>query len=391
MHFQKLMDNFLLHYLNHFDKHCFNVKLHDQEYTIGQGEPEFTVIVHKDIPKKELLESTELALGEAYMRGDIEIQGDLFHMLCTFLEQADRFSLDRKGLRSILYMSEKKKDQAKEVSSHYDLGNEFYKLWLDPTMSYSCAYFKHEDDTLEQAQRNKVDYILEKLYLKEGMTLLDIGCGWGFLLIEAAKKYGVKGYGCTLSKEQWKKGQERIKAEGLEGQVQIELVDYRDLEDKGLLFDRIVSVGMMEHVGRSNYATYMETANHLLKDGGIFLLHTITGHDEVVSEPWIRKYIFPGGTLPSLRELISHAYDADFRVLDVESLRRHYYRTLMCWYHNFQKVHETVAGWKNEDFVRMWDLYLAGCAAAFYIGYIDIHQVLMTKGNNNELPMTRWY
>ncbi len=163
MHFQKLMDNFLLHYLNHFDKHCFNVKLHDQEYTIGQGEPEFTVIVHKDIPKAELLESTELALGEAYMRGDIEIEGDLFHMLCTFLEQADRFSLDRKGLRSILYMSEKKKDQAKEVSSHYDLGNEFYKLWLDPTMSYSCAYFKHEDDTLEQAQRNKVDYILEKL------------------------------------------------------------------------------------------------------------------------------------------------------------------------------------------------------------------------------------
>lgn len=214
MHFQILMDNFLLHYLNHFDKHCFNVKLHDQEYTIGQGEPEFTVIVHKDIPKKELLESTELALGEAYMRGDIEIQGDLFHMLCTFLEQADRFSLDRKGLRSILYMSEKKKDQAKEVSSHYDLGNEFYKLWLDPTMSYSCAYFKHEDDTLEQAQRNKVDYILEKLYLKEGMTLLDIGCGWGFLLIEAAKKYGVKGYGCTLSKEQWKKDRSASRRKG---------------------------------------------------------------------------------------------------------------------------------------------------------------------------------
>ena len=211
------------------------------------------------------------------------------------------------------------------------------------------------------------------------------------MLIEAAKKYGVKGYGCTLSKEQWKKGQERIKAEGLEGQVQIELVDYRDLEDKGLVFDRIVSVGMMEHVGRSNYATYMETANHLLKDGGIFLLHTITGHDEVVSEPWIRKYIFPGGTLPSLRELVSHAYDADFRVLDVESLRRHYYRTLMCWYHNVLKVHDVVAGWKDESFVRMWDLYLAGCAAAFYIGYIDIHQVLMTKGNNNELPMTRWY
>ena len=277
------------------------------------------------------------------------------------------------------------------MSSHYDLGNDFYKLWLDPTMSYSCAYFKSDKDTLEQAQRNKVDYILQKLYLKPGMTLLDIGCGWGFLLLEAAKKYGVKGYGCTLSKEQWKKSQERIKALGLEGQVTIELTDYRDLEAKDLQFDRVVSVGMMEHVGRSNYSTYMETVNHLLKQGGIFLLHTITGHDEVVSDPWIRKYIFPGGTLPSLRELIHHAYDADFRVLDVESLRRHYCRTLLCWYKNFCKVHEQVARWKDPSFVRMWDLYLCGCAAAFRIGYIDIHQVLMTKGNNNSLPMTRWY
>lgn len=387
----KMMDHFLLYYLGHFDKHCFNVQIHGEEYTIGEGKPEFTLIIHKDIPKKALLESTELALGEAYMRGDIEVKGDLFHMLCTLLEQADRFSLDRNSLRNILYMSEKKQDQAKEVSSHYDLGNDFYKLWLDPTMSYSCAYFKSDKDTLEQAQRNKVDYILQKLYLKPGMTLLDIGCGWGFLLLEAAKKYGVKGYGCTLSKEQWKKSQERIQALGLEGQVTIELTDYRDLEAKDLQFDRVVSVGMMEHVGRSNYSTYMETVNHLLKQGGIFLLHTITGHDEVVSDPWIRKYIFPGGTLPSLRELIHHAYDADFRVLDVESLRRHYCRTLLCWYKNFCKVHEQVARWKDPSFVRMWDLYLCGCAAAFQIGYIDIHQVLMTKGNNNSLPMTRWY
>lgn len=200
--FHKLMDNFFIYYLSHFDKHCFNVQIHGEEYTIGEGKPEFTILIHRDIPKKELLESTELALGEAYMRGDIEIKGDLFHMLCTLLDQADRFSLDRKGLRNILYMSEKKKDQAREVSSHYDLGNDFYQLWLDPTMSYSCAYFKHPDDTLEQAQRNKVDYILQKLYLKKGMNLLDIGCGWGFLLIEAARKYGVKGYGCTLSREQ---------------------------------------------------------------------------------------------------------------------------------------------------------------------------------------------
>ena len=211
------------------------------------------------------------------------------------------------------------------------------------------------------------------------------------LLIEAAQKYGVKGYGCTLSHEQWKKGQERIEALGLQGQVQIDLIDYRDLIKEGRTYDRIVSVGMLEHVGRSNYSVYMETADHLLKDGGLFLLHYISGLDESVGNPWMRKYIFPGGTLPSLREIINVAYDCDFRVIDVESLRRHYYKTLMCWYDNFQKVHDQVAAERGEEFVRMWDLYLCGCAAAFYIGNIDLHQVLMTKGVNNELPMTRWY
>ena len=245
--------------------------------------------------------------------------------------------------------------------------------------------------TLEQAQKAKVDRTLDKLYLKPGMSLLDIGCGWGYLLIEAAKKYGVKGYGCTLSKEQWKMGQERIEKLGLQDQVTIDLIDYRDLPDKNLSFDRIVSVGMMEHVGRQNYQTYMETANALLKDGGLFLLHSITGNDEEMSDSFMRKYIFPGGVLPSLRELVSIAHDHEFRVQDVESLRRHYYKTLMCWYHNFQAVHDKVEAKRGDEFVRMWDIYLCGCAAAFWIGYIDIHQILMTKGINNELPMTRWY
>lgn len=223
------------------------------------------------------------------------------------------------------------------------------------------------------------------------MTLLDIGCGWGYLLIEAAQKYGVKGYGCTLSKEQCKKGNERIKALGLEDKVQIELIDYRDLESKEMKFDRIVSVGMIEHVGRSNYSLYMETANHLIKDGGLFLLHYISGNTEGSKNPWMRKYIFPGGTLPSLREMIFHAYDNEFKVIDVESLRRHYHKTLMCWHENFTKVREKVVKERGEKFARMWDLYLCGCAAAFQLGNIDLHQVLMTKGVNNDLPMTRWY
>ena len=386
-----IMDNFLIYYLQRFDKYCFEVVLHGHTYTIGTGKPLFRVLVHKDIPKKELLTSTSLALGEAYMKGDIEVEGDLFVVLKCILEQIDQFSLDRSAVNNLLYPSEDKSTQREEVCSHYDLGNDFYKLWLDPTLSYSCAYFKHDDDTLEQAQRNKEDYILSKLHLEKGMSLLDIGCGWGFLLIEAAKKYGVTGYGCTLSHEQWAMGQERIKKLGLEGQIHIDLMDYRDLPKKRLKYDRLVSVGMLEHVGRSQYERYMSIANQILKPGGLFLLHYIDGRDEKNSNPWMRKYIFPGGTLPTVYEILKLAYDGDFQILDVESLRRHYYRTLSCWYHNFQKVRDQVAADKGMEFVRMWDLYLCGCAVAFYIGYIDVHQLLFTKGTNNDLPMTRWY
>ena len=375
--FSKLFDSFLVHYLERFNDHCFTVKIGDNEYTIGDGESEFTVIVNRDIPKKDLLISAELALGEAYMRKDIEIEGDLFKALCVVLGHVGKDSINRKVLSSLFNAGLKKKDQKQQVSSHYDLGNEFYKLWLDETMSYSCAYFKHENDSLKDAQYQKVHHILDKLYLKEGMTLLDIGCGWGFLLIEAARKYGVKGYGCTLSEEQWKKGQE--------------LIDYRDVAASGRTFDRIVSIGMLEHVGRPNFPLYMEDASDMLKDGGLFLLHYISDPSEKETSAWIRKYIFPGGCLPSLREMVSLAYDYDMNVIDVESLRYHYYKTLMHWYNNFQGVREQVEAKRGSEFVRMWDLYLCGCAAGFYIGNMDLHQILMTKGVTNELPLTRWY
>ena len=257
-------------------------------------------------------------------------------------------------------------------------------------MSYSCAYFKTENDSLKDAQYQKVHHILDKLHLQEGMTLLDIGCGWGFLLIEAALKYGVKGYGCTLSEEQWKKGQERIKQFGLEGQVEIDLIDYRDVAASGRQFDRMVSVGMLEHVGRPNLPIYMEDASSMLKEGGLFLLHYISDPAEKETSAWIRKYIFPGGSLPSLREIIGLAYEYDMNVLDVENLRFHYYKTLMHWYNNFQGVRDQVEQVRGTEFVRMWDLYLCGCAAGFYIGNMDLHQILMTKCINNTLPLTRW-
>lgn len=389
--FSKLFDTFLVHYLERFNDHCFVVKVGDKEYTIGEGDPEFTIIVNKDIPKKDILVSAELALGEAYMRKDIEIEGDLFKALCVVLGHVNKDSINKKVLSSLFNMGLRKKDQKQQVSSHYDLGNDFYSLWLDETMSYSCAYFKKENDSLKDAQYQKVHHILDKLHLQEGMTLLDIGCGWGFLLIEAALTYGVKGYGCTLSEEQWKKAQERIKQFGLEGQVEIDLIDYRDVAASGRQFDRMVSVGMLEHVGRPNLPIYMEDASAMLKEGGLFLLHYISDPAEKETSAWIRKYIFPGGSLPSLREIIGLAYEYDMNVLDVENLRFHYYKTLMHWYNNFQGVRDQVEKVRGTEFVRMWDLYLCGCAAGFYIGNMDLHQILMTKCINNELPLTRWY
>ena len=170
----QILDDFLVHYLQRFDKYPFELDLHGKTYTIGEGKPAFRVIVHKDIPKSELLSSTSLSLGEAYMRGDLEIDGDLFTVIRCLLEQMSRFALDREKFNYLLYPSEDKKTQKEEVSSHYDLGNDFYKLWLDPTLSYSCAFFKKDTDTLEEAQKNKVRHILDKLYLAKDMTLLEM-------------------------------------------------------------------------------------------------------------------------------------------------------------------------------------------------------------------------
>lgn len=386
-----ITDNFLLQFLQKFDKYPFFVKMDGKEYLVGDGEPTFTVDFKKDIPKSELLTSTSLALGEAYMRGDLEIEGDLFEALDHFLGQMSKFSTDKSALKKLIFSSNSKKNQKKEVSSHYDIGNDFYSLWLDDTMSYSCGYFKNETDTLHDAQVNNVDRILDKLYLKEGMTLLDIGCGWGFLLIEAAKKFGIKGLGITLSSEQKKKFEERIEEEGLTGQLEVELMDYRDLAKSGRKFDRVVSVGMLEHVGRDNYELFVKNVDAVLKQGGLFLLHYISALQEHPGDPWIKKYIFPGGVIPSLREMIQIFGDHKFYTLDVESLRRHYMKTLRCWSHIFNQHREKIVEMMGMEFTRMWDMYLCGCAATFHNGVIDLDQILVTKGVNNDLPMTRWY
>ena len=254
----KLEEKAILHFLDRFDETPFLVKIREEEYTIGHGNPRFSIIFKKEPDLKEMITSTSLALGEAYMRGDLEIDGDLYQALYYFLGQMGNFSVDTRVLRKLMFPSLGRRKQKEDVASHYDLGNDFYSLWLDETLNYSCGYFENEQDTLFDAQKKKTQRILEKLYLKEGMELLDIGCGWGYLLIEAAKKYKIRGTGITLSREQQQGFEKRIREEGLEDYLHAELMDYRDLAGYGKKFDRVVSVGMLEHVGRDHYELFFQ-------------------------------------------------------------------------------------------------------------------------------------
>lgn len=383
------MNGFVADYLEHIIPVSFVLRIGDEEQRIGKENPRFTVDLKKNLDKKEMLTSTSLSLGEAYMRGDLEVDHDLYEVLNCFMGEMDKFKTDRLALKGLLNTSRSKKNQEKEVRSHYDIGNDFYRLWLDETMSYSCGYFKEETDSLYQAQVNKVDHILDKLSLAPGMNLLDIGCGWGFLLKRAAKKYGVHGTGITLSEEQYQRFRQEIKEEGLDERLKVRRMDYRELKKSGMKFDRVVSVGMMEHVGRGNYNEFMENIDAVLEGKGLCLLHFISALEEHEGDAWIKKYIFPGGVIPSLREIIHMLPEYHFYTLDVESLRRHYNKTLLCWRENFNRCRSEIVEGKGEEFARMWELYLTSCAAAFQNGVVDIHQILLSKGVNNELPLNR--
>ncbi len=381
--------NFLSQYLQDMIPVAFELETAEEFHVVGTGPVQFKVRVNRQLPRRELMRSTSLALGEAYMRGDIELDRDLYEVLDLFMGEMGHFKKNGRALYGLLHTSMSPKNQRQEVSSHYDIGNDFYKLWLDETMSYSCGYFERDDSTLFEAQVGKVDHILRKLHLKPGMTLLDIGCGWGFLIRRAVERYGVNAVGITLSEEQFKQVSQEIKENHLESRMSVRLMDYRELADCGMQFDRVVSVGMLEHVGRGNYDSFLEQASVVLKPGGLFLLHYISAQKEHSGDPWIRRYIFPGGVIPSFREIVELLPEYGFYTLDVESLRRHYTKTLLCWRENFQKKKVQISRMYGEEFVRMWELYLASCAATFHNGVIDLHQILMSKGINNELPMTR--
>ncbi len=357
----------------------------------GNGEPQVGISFKEAIPVKQLTNQPTLTLGEAYMQGIIDIKGSIQELVASAYRNAGSFITDKGFAKFLPKMSHSEEASKKDIRKHYDIGNDFYRTWLDKTMSYSCAYFEHDDDSLETAQMNKVRHILYKLHPTAGGRLLDIGSGWGTLIIAAAKEFHLKTVGITLSQEQYDYTLEQIKANHLEDQVEVRMSDYRDVKDEK--FDYITSVGMFEHVGKENLGLYFKTIQKLLTTNGRALIHGITGqHQGVGVDPFLNKYIFPGGYIPHVAENLVHIMEAGLQLTDLEPLRRHYQLTLEHWYHNYHKVFDQTAKLYGKDFARMWDLYLQGAAASFEAGNIDVMQFLLTNGPSGvKLPMTRNY
>lgn len=357
-----------------------------KEYGNSEGEIVFKIIFNEKIPVKELINNASLALGEAYMEKKIEIEGNLQALIYDVYNQSNGFFHNANFKKWLPKEKHTKKQSAHDIHSHYDLGNDFYELWLDKTLTYSCAYFETPEDSLEQAQINKVHHILDKLFIQPGETLLDIGCGWGTLIFTAAKEYKVKAKGITLSEEQYQHIQKIIKEEQLEDSVSVELMDYRDVNGE---FDHITSVGMFEHVGGENLQEYFKVVENHLAPNGTALIHGISRQQGGATNAWINQYIFPGGYIPGVTELVGHITENNLQLIDLESLRRDYQLTLEHWTQNFHQVAAQVMEQKDEAFYRMWDLYLQACAASFQASNIDVIQYLLVRPNNNSIPMHR--
>lgn len=353
---------------------------------IINGHRPFDIQVHNQNFFKRVLKEGSLGLGESYMDGwwDCEqldefinriMKADLRNALVSNFKDVIRI------MSAKLFNLQSKKRAWIVGKEHYDLGNDLFDLMLDPWMQYSCGYW-HTSDDLFQAQEDKLRLICEKLQLAKGMTLLDIGCGWGGLAEYAAKNYGVKVTGITISEEQKKSAEERCKLQD----VEIILKYYRDLD---MQFDRIVSVGMFEHVGPKNYNDYFNVVNKNLKPQGIFLLHTIGSNESSNNvDPWINKYIFPNGCLPSILQ-ISNASESKFVLEDLHNFGTDYDKTLMAWHQRFELFWPEIEEKYSERFYRMFSYYLKSCAGAFRSRNIQLWQFVFTRGIDGGLRVTR--
>ena len=375
------------------------VDANSREHVIGKPKkinPIKIRLLDKSLHFKLLL-LPDLYFGEAYAEGSLVIEnGDLTEFLEIALKNIGRgetnsFSKIIKKIRGTYrYLTNFNliSNSKSNVAHHYDISEKLYDLFLDEKRQYSCAYFKNDKDSLETAQNNKIEHIIKKLNLKPNQKILDIGSGWGTLAIEIAKKSQCEVLGITLSENQLAYSNKKVKELNLENQVRFKLLDYRELNEK---FDRIVSVGMFEHVGRKFYNSYFKSVNNLLKEDGVALIHTIGSIDAPRDpHPWITKYIFPGGYTPSLSQVVAPIERSGLIINDLEVLRMHYSHTLRHWKERFLNKKEEVLIMFDEKFFRMWEFYLAGCEMAFKWGDQVVFQFLLSK-KLMSTPNTRDY
>ncbi len=347
------------------------------------------VSIHSRPVLASLLYDPALSFGDAFTRGEITVSGDLVRFF-ELLGQAHRKTprwLDNRMWRWWHWLSPNTRTAAKNhIHRHYDLGNDFYRLWLDQEMAYTCAYFSEPTLDLAGAQRAKFDHVAHKLRLKPGDRVVEAGCGWGGLALHLAREYGVSVTAYNISREQVAFARERAKSAGLEDRVVIVEDDWRSVDGQ---FDAFVSVGMLEHVGPENFRELGSVIHRSLKPRGLALLHTIGRNLATPVDRWTEKRIFPGGCPPSLRQMMDIFETHDFSILDVENLRQHYARTLECWRDNFEMQTATVERMFDANFVRMWRLYLSASIANFSTGWMQLFQVVFTHGQNNDVPWTR--
>lgn len=371
-------------------------------------------IRHPGVIRELILRRDPLVIVEAYIAGLLDFEGDLRDMSMVTCRipassisplEASRIWFEALSIPALPrrpkvaaiqdnsgYHSEQSDKAA--IQAHYDLGNEFYKLWLDPRLVYSCAYFEDANMSLAKAQESKLDLICRKLRLQPGQSFMDIGCGWGALLRWAAEHYGVTAYGITLSEKQLLYNQQWIAEAGLKDKVQVELRDYRDLPS-GSLFDKVVSVGMIEHVGIKNYPAYFKSIYSALKPGGLFLNHGITTSTTYdhhgFSERFINRYVFPDGELASLPQMTEPISEAGWEVVDIDCWRTHYAKTLQCWFENFQKIEKQAAEFVGPEKAQIWKLYLNGSAIGFADNQLSVYQILLRRAADKQwdLPFTR--